>query len=296
MRAAPPLAATVAVVTDSTAYLPVPVATSAAVTVVPLAVVIDGVVRREGVDVLPDQVAQALSARRGTVTTSRPGPADFTAIYRRLLAAGAPGVASVHLSRRLSGTYDSAVLAAAEFPGRVEVVDSGTIGMGLGFAALAACGHTDPAAARDAALTAASHGTVLFYVDTLEHLRRGGRIGAASALVGTALSVKPILHVAGGEVVVRDRVRTASRALVRLVDLAVEAAGESTVDIAVHHLAAPARAAELAQRLTERLGPQLRSRYDSEVGAAVGAHVGPGMLGVIVQRQPSGAAGSYKPG
>jgi len=277
--------ATVAVVTDSTAYLPPEVARSAGVTVVPLAVVVDGVPGREGVDVMPDQVARALAARRGTVTTSRPAPADFLAAYRRLLDGGAAGVVSVHLSARLSGTFESARIAAAELDGGVAVVDSGTIGMGLGFAALAGCGHGDLATAQAAVTAAARRGTVLFYVDTLEHLRRGGRIGAASALVGTALSVKPILHVAGGEIVVRDRVRTAGRALARLVDLAVEAAGESTVDIAVHHLAAPARADELAGLLAGRLGDRLGTRYQSQVGAAVGAHVGPGMLSAIVQRR-----------
>jgi len=277
----------IAVVTDSTASLPADLVADAAVTVVPLTVVIDGVPGREGADVTTDDVARALVARRVAVTTSRPSPAEFSAVYARLLAGGADGVVSVHLSAKLSGTYDSAALAAADHPGRVAVVDSLSTGMGLGFAALHARG-TDLAAARDAALAAVARTTTLFYVDTLEHLRRGGRIGAASALLGTALSVKPILRMVDGEIVVQDKVRTATRALGRLVDLAAEAAGESEVDIAVHHLAAPVRAAELTEALTQRLGGRIRSCYQTEIGAAVGAHVGPGLASVVVHSRSNG--------
>jgi len=277
----------IAVVTDSTASLPADLVADAAVTVVPLTVVIDGVPGREGADVTTDDVARALVARRVAVTTSRPSPAEFSAVYARLLAGGADGVVSVHLSAKLSGTYDSAALAAADHPGRVAVVDSLSTGMGLGFAALHARG-TDLAAARDAALAAVARTTTLFYVDTLEHLRRGGRIGAASALLGTALSVKPILRMVDGEIVVQDKVRTATRALGRLVDLAADAAGESEVDIEVHHLAAPARAAELTEALTQRLGGRIRSCYQTEIGAAVGAHVGPGLASVVVHSRSNG--------
>ncbi len=278
----------VAVVTDSTAYLPESLASRGALTVVPLSVVIDGRAGLEGAEVTPDEVARALSARRVSVTTSRPSPAQFSQAYARLLDAGAPGIVSVHLSSKLSGTYDSALLAAAEYPGLVEVVDSRSTGMGLGFAALAATGHTELAAARDAALAAAGRTSVLFYVDTLEHLRRGGRINAASAFVGTALSVKPILHVVDGEIVIRDRVRTTSRALAKLADVAMAAATAPVVDIAVHHLASPERAATLLQQLRWRLGERIGDSYLSEVGAAVGAHVGPGLVCVIVHNRSTG--------
>jgi DegV family protein with EDD domain len=272
----------IAVVTDSTAYLPAELIKAAGLTVMPITVVIDGVPGREGEDVSPGEVARALAARRVAVTTSRPSPGEFSEVYARLLAAGAPGVVSVHLSAKLSGTYDSAVLAAADHPGLVEVVDSRSTGMGLGFAALAATGFDGLSPAGAAARAAIARTTTLFYVDSLEHLRRGGRIGAASALLGTALSVKPILHMADGEIVVWDKVRTASRALARLVDLAVEAAGESDVDIAVHHLAVPERAAELVSQLSARLGDRMKACYQTEIGAAVGAHVGPGLASVVV--------------
>jgi DegV family protein with EDD domain len=127
----------------------------------------------------------------------------------------------------------------------------------------------------------------VFHVDTLEFLRRGGRISAASALLGTALAVKPILHVSGGEVVLKEKVRTASRALARLADLAAEAAGESDVDVAVQHLAAQERAEALSASLIQRLGDRVRSVYVLEIGAVVAAHTGPGVIGVAVRRRPA---------
>jgi DegV family protein with EDD domain len=279
----------VAVVTDSTAYLPAELRGTYELTVVPLTVVINGAEGLEGEEVTPSEVARALGGRRVAVSTSRPAPEQFAAAYRRLLDAGADGIVSVHLSSRLSGTFDAALMAAAEVGARVEVVDSGTTGMGLGFAALAASTAAaqgqDLAAVRRAAVDNAAQVSTLFYVDTLDFLRRGGRIGAASALLGTALSVKPILHVVDGSIVVRDKVRTAGRALARLVDLAVEASGEGAVDIAVHHLGAPDRAAALADAVTMRLGDRLRDCYITEIGAVVAAHVGPGVAAVVVHRR-----------
>ncbi|WP_203711681.1 DegV family protein [Asanoa siamensis] len=278
----------VAVVTDSTAYLPPSV--EAALTVVPLTVAINGVEGSEGVDVTPAEVARALGGRRISVTTSRPSPAVFAAVYQRLLDQGASAVVSVHLSAQLSGTVDAARLAAAEIGPAVAVVDAKSTGMGLGFPALAAnaaaADGADAEAVRLAAVATADRTATLFYVDTLEFLRRGGRINAASALLGTALSVKPILNVVDGAIVVRDKVRTASRGLARLVDLAVESAGDATVDVAVHHLDGAERADQLATTLKERLGDRLRDCYVTEIGAAVAAHVGPGLASVVVHRRP----------
>jgi DegV family protein with EDD domain len=274
-----------AVVTDSTAYLPEGFADRHAVRVVPLLVHIDDREGRDGIDIGPTELAAALKERR-TVTTSRPSPAEFAATYRELLDAGASGVLSVHLSRELSGTWESARLAAEEVgPDRVRVVDSRTTAMGLGFAALRAAAvaaeGADGAAVEAAAVEAAERTKSFLIVETLEYLRRGGRIGAAAALVGTALAVKPILHVLDGQIVPLEKVRTTSRALARLVDLAVEAAGDQPVELAVHHLAAPDRAAELANRLDERI-PQSSGCVVSELGAVIGAHTGPGVLSVVV--------------
>jgi len=279
----------VAVVTDSTAYLPDEVAAAHDITVVPLTVTLSGRDGREGVDVTPADVARALAERRVAVTTSRPNPEEFAAVYRRLIAAGATGIVSVHLSAQLSGTCESARVAA-ETAGSVDVVvvDAASAAMGVGFPALAAASAAargeDLSMVLAAAARAIERTSTLFYVDTLEFLRRGGRINAARALLGTALSVKPILHVVDGQIVLKEKVRTAGRGLVRLVDLAVEAAGESDVDIAVHHMAAPERAADLQDDLAKRLGDRIRRSYLSEIGAVVAAHAGPGLAGVVVHR------------
>ncbi|MBE1492874.1 DegV family protein [Plantactinospora soyae] len=278
----------VAVVTDSTAYLPAELVDRFRLTVVPLAVVLDGVQGQEGVDVHPADAAWALGGRRVSVSTSRPAPEQFARTYRQLLADGATGVVSVHLSAELSGTVEAARLAATELGERVSVVDARSTGMGLGFPALAAGASAALGAGlpevRRAAVDAIGRTSTFFYVDTLEFLRRGGRINAAEALLGTALSVKPILHVLDGAIVLRDRVRTSGRGLARLVDLAVEAAGEDEVEIGLHHLAAPQRTAELAEALHARLGSRLRASYVTEAGAVVAAHAGPGLACVVVHR------------
>lgn len=277
----------VAVVTDSTAYLPSELAGD--ITTVPLTVAVGGVEGAEGERVGPAEVAAALTARRVAVSTSRPAPEQFAQTYRQLLEAGAAGIVSVHLSAELSGTCEAATLAARQVdPERVLVVDARSTGMGLGFCARAAAGAAaagaDLAQAAQAARAAVAATDTFFYVDTLEFLRRGGRISAASALLGTALSVKPILHVVDGAIAAREKVRTASRALGRLVDLVVEAAGESEVEVAVHHLAAAERAREISTTLARRLGDRLRQQWTSEVGAVVAAHAGPGLVGVVIHR------------
>ncbi|TDC61453.1 DegV family protein [Micromonospora sp. KC207] len=284
----------VAVVTDSTAYLPSELVRQRRLTVVPLAVVLNGAEGLEGVETFPDDATRALGGRRVSVSTSRPSPEQFARTYRGLLDAGADGVVSVHLSAELSGTVEAARLAAAETGGdRVAVVDSRSTGMGLGFPALAAAGAAaggaDLSGVRRAAADAIDRTTIYFYVDTLEFLRRGGRINAAEALLGTALSVKPIMHMPDGAIVLRDKVRTASRGVARLIDLAVEAAGDADVDLAVHHLAAPQRAAQLLAALTGRLGDRVRSSYVTEAGAVVAAHAGPGLACVVVHRHPGSA-------
>ena len=279
--------ARVAVVTDSTAALPHAVIDKYDVTVVPLQVVLGSRVGAEGVDITSADVAAALTAR-AAVSTSRPSPQAFADAYRRLAAAGVGEIVSVHISAGLSGTLDAARLAAAELDLPVHVVDSRSTAMGLGFPVLAAA----EAAAADAsapdvvaaAETAIARTRTLFYVDSLDALRRGGRIGQAAALVGSALLVKPLLQVADGRIGLLEKVRTTSKALARLEDVVAAEAGDAAVDIAVHHLAAPERAAQVADRLRARLSG-VQTCHVSEVGAAVGAHVGVGLLGVVVHRR-----------
>jgi DegV family protein with EDD domain len=133
----------------------------------------------------------------------------------------------------------------------------------------------------EAARRRAAASTAVFYVDTLEHLRRGGRIGAAAAFVGSALAVKPLLQMVDGHIEPLEKVRTAAKAIARLEEVAVAAAGSRPVDVAVHHLAGAERAEALSDRLRRRV-TGLDQLVVSEVGAVVGAHVGPGMLAVVV--------------
>ncbi|MGK5631850.1 DegV family protein [Streptomyces sp. URMC 123] len=274
----------VAVITDSTAYLPSREMERHGITAVPLTVVLGDEALEEGTEVSARSVAQALQRRR-SVTTSRPSPETFAAAYRAAADAGARGVVSLHLSAEISGTYDAAVLAAQDAPVPVRVVDTGMVAMALGFCALTAAEVAEAGGTLDEVVAAAqkrAEGTAAyFYVDTLDYLRRGGRIGAAQALFGSALAVKPLLQLEGGRIEPLEKVRTASKALARLEDIVVERAGGGPVDIAVHHLAAPERAQHLADRLRDRVAG-LADLHVSEVGAVIGAHTGPGLIGAVV--------------
>ena len=279
-----PAPGAVAVVTDSTAHLPQSVCERYAIASVPLTVIVDGVALEDGTAQAARQLVPALRQRL-PVTTSRPSPETFTAAYRAAAEAGASSVVSIHLSAEISGTCDAALLAAREAPVPVRVVDSGMIAMALGFSVVSAAelaaagGGTDEVAA--AAAKRAESSCAYFYVDTLEYLRRGGRINTAQALIGSALSVKPLLELTEGRIELREKVRTAGRAIARLEELAVAYAGAGPVDVAVQHLASEERAAQLAERLAVRL-PGLYELQVSEVGAVLGAHTGPGLLGAII--------------
>jgi DegV family protein with EDD domain len=279
----------IAVVTDSTAYLPDGVAERYGVVVVPLHVVMVDGEALEGVDVTPGQFAEWIAKPGRTASTRPPSPAAFRAAYE---ATGAADIVSIHLSARLSGTRESATTAAYDLVDaggpRVKVVDSRTTAMGLGFAVIAAAeaaaAGADAFDVATAAEASARRTATMFYVDTLEYLRRGGRIGKAAALLGTALELKPLLHMVDGAIEPMSKVRGADRAVARLEDSVVAAAGDGPVDVAVHHLAAADNAHALSERLRARL-PALASLHESEVGAVVGAHVGPGLLGAVVHRR-----------
>jgi DegV family protein with EDD domain len=278
----------VVVVTDSTASLPPELAAERGIVVVPLQVVIGATVYDEGAGgATPEMVAAALREWK-PVSTSRPSPAALLEVYEKAARDGATEIVSVHLSGEMSGTYESAQLAARDASVRVVPVDTRQVGVATGYAVLAAAdvlaagGTADEAA--DAARERAEVTSSLFYVDTLEYLRRGGRIGAAAALFGGALAVKPLLQIKDGTVASLERVRTSGRALARLEELAVQAAGEGQVDVCVAHLASAERAGALAEKLAARLEPNLGGRevWCGELGAVLGAHVGPGMIAVCV--------------
>jgi DegV family protein with EDD domain len=286
---------TVRIVTDSTAYLPEDVVRDHAIEVVPLHVIVGGKDHIEGREITAAEVAQALHDYT-VVTTSRPTPQVFAETYARLAAEGATAIVSIHLSGQMSGTLEAAQLAAAEAPVPVHVIDSETIGMAMGFAVVAGA----EAAARGAAVAEVrsvierrlAPSGVLFYVHTLEHLRRGGRIGAASALLGSALAIKPILAVRGGRIVPVEKVRTSARAISRIEAMVVEHVkdGGVAVDIAVHHLDSAERAESIAAQL-RTLVPEAQQVIVVELGAVVGAHVGPGTVAIAVSPRPDEPVG-----
>ena len=185
------------IVTDSTASIPAEQAAERGIVVMPLQVVIGAQVFDEGGDgATPELVAKAL-ADFVPVSTSRPNPAAFVEVYERLAADGAEHIVSIHISGEMSGTLESAQLAAGQVEVPVTCIDSRQVGAATGYGALAAADVLDAggsaAEAAQAARDRADAAVSLFYVDTLEYLRRGGRIGAAAAILGGALSVKPLL-------------------------------------------------------------------------------------------------------
>ena len=275
----------IGIVTDSTSSLSPDDAEREGIVVVPLQVIIGADVFTEGEDVTSDMIAEAL-AGFVPVSTSRPAPDEFLAVYERLAAEGAESIVSVHLSSRMSGTLDSARLAAEQASVPVTCIDSTQVGVATGFAAGRAAQARDAGAdvveVAEAARSAGETSTTLLYVDTLEYLKRGGRVGSAAALIGSALAVKPILTITDGVVVPLERVRTQAKALTRLEAMAVEKAGACAdgFDIGVQHLASVTTATAVAERLAAALGRD--TIPVDEVGAAIGAHVGPGMISVTI--------------
>lgn len=310
---------TVAVVTDSTASLPPGAAERWGILVVPLDVVTDGVRHVEGVDLEPSELLGAL-ARGERVSTSQPPPAAFERAYREALASGATEIVSIHLSEALSGTVQAARVAAAALPVAVHVVDSRAVGMALGFAVLEAARYagaevaapeagpadaaesyrdrvgawwarrsvpppTWPTGAQVAAVAAraAAGARVWFLVDSVDHLRRGGRLSATAAAIGTVLGLRPILTLQDGSVVVAEKVRTRRAARERLEAIALAAVAErGTARIAVHHLGQADVADAVAEDLRERAGGAVVDAVVCESSAVIAAHVGPGLLAVVV--------------
>ncbi|MEE2033056.1 DegV family protein [Rhodococcus chondri] len=270
----------VVVVTDSSCCLDPEMVERYDIRVVPLHVIVEGRELREGVDELPEDLS--------SVTTSGPSPAELSEIYARALDdSDGDGVVAVHLSRLLSGTWEAARVAADTVDGPVRLVDSRNTAMGLGFAALeaakAARGGADLTEVHDRAVTVAAAARTLLVVDRLDHLRRGGRIGTATALLGTALAMKPVLHLVEGKLVLREKTRTMTKAMTKLVDCVVDEASPDAL-IAVHHRKAPERARLLTEQIAARL-PDASEIALSELDAVLGAHVGPGAVGVVVSRR-----------
>lgn len=273
----------VGLVTDSTSSIPASLAAQWGITVVPTQIKIGDYVRSEH-NVPKEILVRALEGNLD-VTTSAPDPAGFRWAYRDLEARGADEIVSVHISSRQSKTYEIARQAATQSPVPVHVIDSGTTGMSLGYAVLAAArvagAGGGPRRVMDALAKRLEGSAELIYVDTLEYLRKGGRIGAAAAMLGSALSLKPLLTMINGQVAPLAKSLGTERALRKLVDTAVEKANGRSVDIAIEHFGAEDRAGRLASRVQARL-PGAREITFTEVSSTIGVHVGPGAVGITV--------------
>lgn len=271
---------TVIIVTDSSARVPEELVEANNIKVVPLHILIDGTDLRDGVDPVPDDVHDHAASTAGAT------PTELSAAYAQALEDnGGDGVLAVHISAALSSTFSAAQQAAAEFGGRVRVIDSRSAAMGIGFIALAAARAAAGGADLDAVGVAAesavrnTHGFIV--VHRLDNLRRSGRIGGAAAWLGTALSLKPLLRIDDGKLVLAQRVRTASKAVMAMQDRVCELVGDRAASLAVHHVADPAAADELAAALQSRL-PACDAPIITDLGPVLALHVGAGALAVVV--------------
>lgn len=274
----------VAVVSDTCAYLPAELVAAHDLHLVPLYVHRDG--REDRESDLTDYAEYYESLRTATElpTTSQPSIGDFLTIWEPLLATGRE-IVSVHLAAGLSGTYQSALQARdhldAERSERVYVLDSATACGGQGMTMLAACAAArsgaDGAAVLARARAARAAMKMWFCIDTLEYLKRGGRVGAAQAWLGSALRIKPILTVES-EITPIERVRTQGRAFERMVDYLRTRHGDGADAWVVQHIQAPDQAERLVERGRDIFGSE--PLFVSEVGPVIGTHVGPGLIGV----------------
>lgn len=269
----------VAVVTDTCHYLPEQLVADNRIHQVSLYVHRDGRAQRESDIADYDDYYGALGAAKQLPTTSQPSVGDFLAVYEPLLKEH-DQIVSIHLAGGMSGTVSAARQAAEQLEGRVQVLDSASACGGEGLMVLAAA-----AAARDGAdgATVAARAReartelrMWFAIETLEFLRRGGRIAGAQAWLGAALQIKPILTVES-EITPIERVRTSKRAFERLVDLLCACRDEGRDGWVVQHIQAPEQASELVRRGREIFGSD--PAFVSEIGPVIGTHVGPGLLG-----------------
>ena len=272
----------VLVVTDSSARLPDALLRQWAIRQVPLHVLLDDTDLRDGVDDIPDNIHDYCNA-----TTAAATPAELADVYRRALEdSGGDGVVAVHLSGALSGTFAAATTTAAGIGSSIRVLDSKSAAMNTGFVALAAARAAADGAGLDtvaaAAAAAVSRNYAFIVVHQLDNLRRSGRIGGAGAWLGTKLSLKPLLRIDDGKLVLAQRVRTATKATATMIDRVCEVIGERSALIAVHHVAKPDGAQNVVTALAERL-PGCGAPIVTELGPVLALHVGAGALAVCVE-------------
>ena len=271
----------VVVVTDASSRLPADLCEKWAIRVVPLHILLDGHDLRDGVDDIPDDI------HKQHATTAAATPAELANAYQQALVdSDGDGVVAVHISSALSGTYGAAERTAADLDPNVRVIDSKSAAMNTGFVALAAvraaAAGADLDTVAEAAADAVSRNHGFIVVHQLDNLRRSGRIGGAGAWLGAKLSLKPLLRIDDGKLVLAQRVRTASKAVATMIDRVCEVVGERSATIAVHHVANPDGAADLVGALTERL-PTCEPAIVTDLGPVLALHVGAGALAVCVE-------------
>ncbi|MBI2856470.1 MAG: DegV family protein [Chloroflexi bacterium] len=274
----------VKVITDSTADLPPALAEELGIEVIPLNVHFGTEVYRDGVDIQGDDFYQRLTSGSRLPTTSQPSVGDFLNLYQKL-GETADEIVSVHISAKLSGTYNSAIQAREQYqgPSRIEVLDSQQGCMGLGLIAIAAARAAQRGIGLDEVMreTRETMTLVRFFglLDTLEYLEKGGRIGKAQAFVGSLLHIKPLLVIKDGEAHPLERARTRGKGIDRIYQLVEE--HMPLEDLAVVYTTTPAEAQELAQRLKPFLPD--KEIVLSQIGPVVGTYLGPRVLGVALR-------------
>lgn len=274
----------VALVTDSTTYLPKELSKGYDIHIVPSVVIWAGEELKDGFDIQPADFYKRLSSATDMPSTSQPSPAAFKDMFEKLIKDGFTDILGLFVSAKLSGTIASAEQAKALVSGaNIEIMDGRSASMGTGWplleAAKAAKAGKSLKECAEIAKKAGEHSGLLLLVDTLEFLHRGGRIGGGARFLGTALNLKPILEVEDGALEARERVRTKSKAMERLVELAEERiAGRTPLHLAVIHANAAEDAKALLDAASKRLKPAETALTD--VSPAVGTHTGPGTLGI----------------
>ena len=273
----------VAIVTDSTAYLPEELVKQHNISITPLSVIWGEEVQQDGVDILPHQFYERLSASKVMPTTSQVTPAVMHDTFKGLLDQGYE-VLGIFISSKISGTVQSAMQALDMLDGarqKVAIVDSLMTTMAMGMpvltAARAAQAGEKLVECQKIAENACRNSGVFFLVETLEFLRRGGRIGGAQALLGNMLNIKPILELRDGRIEPADKVRTRQKAIQRVVELAAERVnGRTPIRLAVTHANAEAEAEILLEAAQAKLSPI--ETFVSPLSPVIGTHAGPGTV------------------
>ncbi|MFE5319661.1 DegV family protein [Paenibacillus sp. NPDC056579] len=278
----------VRVVTDSTADIPAALREALNIELVPLKVHFGTETFKDSVDMGPEQFFEKLVSFSSLPTTSQPSPVEFTETYKRLADEYGGPIISIHLSSRMSGTYQSALLAQSMLEGEADlhVIDSKTASYGIGMMAVAAAEAAQQGKSKEEILEMIEairrDEKMYFLVDTLEYLQKGGRIGRAAALLGSLLNIKPILSISEeGEVYSIDKVRGHKKAMARIIELLKADFGDKPIHVTVAHANHMANAEELSSLILQSFN--VASIGYASIGPVIGTHSGPGAVAAFVR-------------